>query len=288
MAKTKLEYKQDVVNAVLANDDNAINAINDNKIIMHGVSIRMDKDERDFLDLSDYFYKIGDREYSLAGIAIRNCNSNMIRALGVLGFNPLTPAYIENGKEVSILAYLKEKTKQVEDDFEKSVDIGEVNYAIYRNKALFVTPGQMLDSFTSHSYGEIDDAKLMETLAFYRFNIYECNLEFDANKKINYPIEYLLNNHKENLILKNDISHICNDKTMIPYHGVDKEGLIHELTKRGYIRRTPNLGNDLIDKDGLYHLETIKKSIAQEEKYKDAIKKQIPTMDWARKDYIKK
>lgn len=295
----EFEYlKARVIEAVLENDVNKLGSVCDRKDVMMAIAKRIDKQaSTDILGLSNVTCHVDRKEYSLIGLAIKNANATILRMLGYLGCNPLMPAYKERGQEVSVLSYLKQRTEGVEGDWDLSLDMGEVNFAVYNNRCLKITPEQMLENFKKHGNNELSDAKLLETIFFYPYNIHECPYEFEVTTtkgkkeetRAYYPFEYLLVNKCRNLVPDNDKVHKYDEKTMVPYHGVDKEMLM-DKSYRAVNDYNPGSGRFLIDnKDpnfvGVYPMLRVVESVLNERKCLEIIERLKPKMDWARADY---
>ncbi len=275
------KLKERAINAVKNNNIDELLKVCDRKDVITKIGNKNDKlISKDILNLSEVICNYEGKDYSLIGLAIKNVNPTMLRMLSYLGCNPLFPAYKENDKEVSVLSYIKEKTEEVKKDFDLSIDMGEINYAFYKNHLFSITPDVMLDNFQKHSKGEINDLKLFETIFFYKYDIVDCEFEFETEKQKYYPMEYLLKKHKKDLLDNN--YHKLKEDALIPFHGIDVETLVDKVTAKGYIMKTETLGKQIISKNGKYPLEVIDKSIAQEEKYLKSIEMQKPNMNWAR------
>ena len=104
--------------------------------------------------------------------------------------------------------------------------------------------------------------------------------------------EYLLVNKRRNLIPDNDKVHTYDEKTIVPYHGVDKEMLM-DKSYRAVNDYNPGSGRFLIDnKDpnfvGEYPILRVIESVLNERKCLEIIEQLKPKMDWARGDRPKR
>lgn len=281
MNKAFEDLRTRAINAVKNNNINELSKVCDRKDVITKIAAKNDKQiSKDILNLSEVTCNYEGQDYSLIGLAIKNVNPTIVKMLSYLGCNPLFPAYSNSNKEVSVLNYLKEKTEEVKNNFDLSIDMGDINYSFYKNHLFSIPTEIMLENFKKHSQGEINDLKLFETIFFYKYDIVDCEFEFETKNQNYYPMEYLLKKHKEELLDNN--YHKLKEDSLIPFHGIDVDALVDKVTAKGYIMRTETLGKQIISENGKYTLEEINKSIAQEEKYLKCIEMQKPNMNWAR------